>query len=89
MKLNKTQARLLTEARRHPLGLVATYSGYFTSRRGSYYGTREANAACALRDAGLIEHVSYTRDVRQLCHRMGAEHGSETVWRITEKGKAQ
>lgn len=81
MRLTKTMRRLLTEAAAHRNGLTVTYSGYTTSRRGSYYGKRESDAACALRDAGLLE------DVRQLCHRMGSEHASETVWKITESGR--
>jgi hypothetical protein len=70
MKLNKTQARLLTEARRHPLGLVATY------------GTRDSNAAQALRDAGLFEHLRTHHTVRQLVHGFGANLGTETIWRL-------
>lgn len=87
MVLNKTQIELLTDAAKHPHGIVATYRGYISSRKNGSYGARKSDAACKLRDAGLLELKNIHRSVHQLCHRMGSDVGSESIWQITERGR--
>lgn len=85
--LSLTQKRLLRKAAENPRGQVAVTSGFITSRRKSRYGTREADAAIALRKAGLLELVANHHSVHHLSHGFGADHGSDTVWKLTDKGR--
>ena len=59
MKLNKTQAKLLRTAADNRHGVVCTHHGYYAGRKNSSYGRRDSDAACALRDAGLLEFVQH------------------------------
>jgi hypothetical protein len=88
MKLTKTQTALLLEANRHCMGVVATYFGHVTSRKAGCFGGRGSDAAQTLRDSGLFVFLRSHHSIDQLCHRMGAMHCTETVWQITEAGKA-
>jgi hypothetical protein len=87
MRLNKTQQNLLRRAAANADGVTSVQSGFVTSRKKSQYGVRAQDAAIGLAAAGLLTHVTTHISVQQLCHRLGSDHGHDTVWRITDAGR--
>ena len=87
MKLSATQRDLLERAHDHPNGVVSVISGFITSRRHKRYGTRQRDAAHGLMKMGYFKHVETHKSITHLCHGFGADHGSDSVWEITESGK--
>lgn len=87
MKLTMTMRKLLEYAAANPYGVTSVQSGFITSRKHSQYGARAQNAALNLATLGLLTHVDTHISVHQLCHRQGADHGHDTVWKITDAGR--
>lgn len=88
MTLTKTQAGLLRQAAHNSQGMVTTYFGHITShRRQRPYGGRLSDAACKLRDAGLLEHMATHTYNHPMSHRFGSDVGHEAVWKLTPMGR--
>ena len=89
MKLTVTQRDLLERAAKHPHGVVSVISGHVTSRKQGQnrYGTRERDAAHKLLELGFFKHVDTHKSVHHLSHGFGADHGSDSVFEITDNGR--
>jgi len=89
MKLTKTQLKLLQEAAASRFGrcFVTLVSG----RGGDggvvtkYKGHRQSDAACALRDRGLLVFLNheFSHDTKNGWQK----HFSTSIWEITDKGR--
>jgi hypothetical protein len=88
MTLTKTQRELLATAIKQNQHMVCVIAGHITSRKNGGYGERKLNAAIALREAGLLEHLNTHKSTHQLCHRLGSDIGAEYVFRLTDAGRA-
>lgn len=85
--MNKTQRTLLAEAQRNPLGLVTVSHGCISSRKKGHYGVRRHDAACLLRDRGLLRVIHAERHARPLSHGHGQERYAVVTFELTDTGR--
>lgn len=88
-RLNKTQQRVLREAQQSKRGWVCVHSYHGHGGDGgvvSHPNTRKHNAACQLRDMGLLSFVrhEHARDTKN----GWTVHISDALYELTEAGKA-
>jgi len=86
-KITATQAKLLKAAMASRNGTCCTSSYYGHGSMGGVVkgGGRDDNAACKLRDAGLLEFVKHEH-ARNVSNGWST-HITDAVWSITEKGR--
>lgn len=88
-RLNKTQTKLMQRAKESRRGTICITSHCGHGGDGGVINcpsTRESNAACQLRDMGLLVFVKHehSRDVKN----GWSLHTTDAVFELTEAGKA-